>query len=93
MKRYIDEQLAHFIAFIQSPRITTDIPFGERKPELDSGEEITVPDVIRKLIHLRSLLNTSCTVKRRLTEIDSKGQHHRLYRLFSKNASCRRVKV
>lgn len=53
MKRYTDNQLAHFIAFIQSPHITTDIPFGERKLKLSSGEKIVVPDVIRNIIPTR----------------------------------------
>lgn len=53
IKRYTDEQLAHFIAFIQSPHITTDIPFGERKLKLSSGEKVTVPDVIRNIIPSR----------------------------------------
>jgi hypothetical protein len=53
MKRYTDEQLAHIIAFIQSPHITTGIPFGERKLELNGGEKITVPDIIDNMIHLR----------------------------------------
>jgi hypothetical protein len=53
IKRYTDDQLAHFIAFIQSPHITTDIPFGERKLKLSSGEKITVPDVIRNIIPSR----------------------------------------
>ena len=53
IKRYTDEQLAHFIAFIQSPHIITDIPFGERKLKLSSGEKVTVPDVIRNIIPSR----------------------------------------
>jgi hypothetical protein len=53
IKWYTDEQLTHFIAFIQSPHITTDISFGEQKLELNNGEKITVPDVIRNMIHSR----------------------------------------
>jgi hypothetical protein len=55
MKRYIDEQLVHFIAFIQPPHITTDIPVGERKLEPNGGEKITVPDVIDNMTHLRTV--------------------------------------
>jgi hypothetical protein len=53
IKRYTDVQLAHLLTGMQSPHITTDIPFGERKLKLNGGETITVPDVIRKMIHLR----------------------------------------
>ena len=62
MKRYTDDQLAHFIAFIQSPHITTDIPFGERNLKLSSGEKITVPDVIRNIIPSR----IGCSIPRLL---------------------------
>jgi hypothetical protein len=53
VQRYTEEQLAHFITFIQSPHITTDIPFGERKLKLSNGEKITVPDIIRNIIPSR----------------------------------------
>lgn len=43
----------HFLEFLQSPHITTDMPFGERKIKLSTGEQIVVPDVIRNLIPSR----------------------------------------
>ena len=52
-QRYTEQQLIHFIDFIQSPHITTDIPFGERTIKLSSGSKIIVPDVIRNIIPSR----------------------------------------
>ena len=49
VERYYDDQLAHFIGFIQSPHITTDIPFGERKLKMSNGEKVMVRDVIRNI--------------------------------------------
>jgi hypothetical protein len=59
IERYTEEQLAHFIAFIQSPHITTDMPFGERKLKLSSGEKLVVPDVIRNIIPSQSPKRTA----------------------------------
>jgi hypothetical protein len=53
VQRYTEKQLTHFIAFIQSPHITTDMPFGERKLKLSNGKSIIVPDVIRNIIPTR----------------------------------------
>jgi hypothetical protein len=53
VQRYTQKQLSHFIAFIQSPHITTDMPFGERKIRLSNGKSIIVPDVIRNIIPSR----------------------------------------
>jgi len=52
-QRYTERQLAHFIDFVQSPHIITDMPFGERTIKLSSGQKITVPDVIRNIIPSR----------------------------------------
>lgn len=53
IQRYTEKQLTHFITFIESPHITTDMPFGERKIKLSDGESIIVPDVIRNIIPSR----------------------------------------
>ena len=53
IERYTERQLCHFITFIQSPHITTDMPFGERKLKLSNGDQISVPDVIRNTIPSR----------------------------------------
>jgi hypothetical protein len=53
VQRYTEKQLSHFITFIQSPHITTDMPFGERTLKLSNGESITVPDVIRNIVPSR----------------------------------------
>lgn len=50
VENYTGEQRIHFITFIQSLHITTDIPFGEQKLKLSSGEKLVVPDVIRHAI-------------------------------------------
>ena len=49
-QRYTEQQLAHFINFVQSPHIITDMPFGERTIKLSSGQKIAVSHVIRNTI-------------------------------------------
>jgi hypothetical protein len=53
IERYTEEQLTHFISSTQSPHITTDMPFGERKLQLSSGEQSVVPDIIRNMTPTR----------------------------------------
>ena len=43
-------QIDHFIAFITSPHIVQDLPFGERTIMLSMKETIKVPNVIRMII-------------------------------------------
>ena len=47
--RYDDYQLEHFIEFIVSPHICTDLPFGESKLQLSTGETLLIPLTIRNL--------------------------------------------
>ena len=51
--RYTDEQLQDFIDFILSPHITTDLPFGEKKMKLSTGEIVIAPNTIRNMIPQR----------------------------------------
>ena len=43
-------QIDHFIAFIISPHIIQDLPFGERSIMSSTKETIKVPNVIRMII-------------------------------------------
>lgn len=47
--RYDDYQLAHFIEFIVSLHICTDLPFGEKQLHLSGGETLVIPLTIRNL--------------------------------------------
>ncbi|CAF3157820.1 unnamed protein product, partial [Rotaria sp. Silwood2] len=47
--RYEDYQLEHFIEFIVSPHICTDLPFGQKELHLSTGETILIPLTIRNL--------------------------------------------
>ena len=47
--RYDDYQLEHFIEFIVSPHICTDLPFGEKELHLSTGETLLIPLTIRNL--------------------------------------------
>lgn len=49
VQRFSSAQVTHFIDFILSPHICTDMPFGEKKIKLSNGTELTVPDTIRNL--------------------------------------------
>lgn len=53
IERYSRDQISHFIDFIVSPHITIDLPFGERKIRLSTGEMLLVPDVVRNHIPSR----------------------------------------
>ena len=46
-------QVEHFIEFVTSQNVIKDLPFGTRKLQLTSGEEINIPNVIRLLIPSR----------------------------------------
>ncbi|CAF4417978.1 unnamed protein product [Rotaria magnacalcarata] len=47
--RYDDYQLEHFIEFIVSPHICTDLPFGQKELHLSTGETLLIPLTIRNL--------------------------------------------
>lgn len=46
-------QLDHFLAYITSPHIVQDLPFGEKTLKLSSGWVISVPNVIRTMVPQR----------------------------------------
>ncbi|CAF1119387.1 unnamed protein product [Didymodactylos carnosus] len=52
-QRFEDYQVEHFIDFILSPHICTDMPFGEQSLKLSDGAELLVPNTIRNLIPSR----------------------------------------
>ncbi len=47
--RYDDYQLEHFIEFIVSPHICSDLPFGEKQLKLSTGDLLVIPMTIRNL--------------------------------------------
>ena len=47
VQRFDDQQIAHFVDFIVSPHVCTDLPFGEKILKLSSGTELFVPNTIR----------------------------------------------
>ena len=47
------QQLDHFLAFITSPHLVQDLPFGQNMLTLSSGKTIEIPNVIRTLIPRR----------------------------------------
>lgn len=50
----VDElQLDHFLAFITSPHINLDLPFGQRYLHLSNGKILETPNVIRSMIPQR----------------------------------------
>ncbi len=71
VQRYTEKQLVHFILFIQSPHITTDMPFGERKLKLSNGENVIVPDIIRNIIPTELYPNILPTVKKQVMKMNS----------------------
>ena len=47
------KQLDHFLAYITSPHLVQDLPFGEKTLKLSSGRVLQVPNVIRMMIPQR----------------------------------------
>lgn len=47
------KQLDHFLAFITSPHLVQDLPFGQKHLKLSSGKILEVPNVIRTMIPRR----------------------------------------
>jgi len=54
--RYETYQLEHFIEFLTSPHICTDLPFGEKSLQLSSGETLLIPLTIRNLAPQRIVM-------------------------------------
>ncbi|CAF1548652.1 unnamed protein product [Adineta ricciae] len=51
--KYSNIQVDHFIEYILSPHITTDLPFGEKSMTMSNGAIISIPNHIRNLIPSR----------------------------------------
>ena len=49
VKRFDDRQIAHFVDFLVSSHVCTDLPFGENVLKLSSGIELFVPNTIRNM--------------------------------------------
>jgi hypothetical protein len=54
--RFTTNQVDHFIEYILSPHITNDLPFGNKKIKMSSGETIEIPNHIRNIIPSRIIL-------------------------------------
>ncbi|CAF1544084.1 unnamed protein product [Didymodactylos carnosus] len=53
LARFSDFQVEHFIDFILSSHICTDLPFGEQRLRLSTDVELYVPNTIRNMIPSR----------------------------------------
>lgn len=47
-----DQQISHFLDFIMSPAVMTDVPFGEKHVKLTTGEQIDVPKIIQIVLEV-----------------------------------------
>lgn len=47
--RFTSVQVEHFIDFILSPHVSTDVPFGEKTLQLSNATTLNVPDMIRSM--------------------------------------------
>lgn len=55
VQRFSESHVAHFIDFIISAHVCTDLPFGEKTLKLASGDELYVPNTIRDMGPTRSI--------------------------------------
>ena len=53
MQRFDYDQVEHFIEFITSEHVCTDLPFGERCRKQSNGNELFIPNTIRNMIPTR----------------------------------------
>jgi hypothetical protein len=53
IQRFDYDQVEHFIEFITSEHVCTDLPFGERCLKQSNGNELFVPNTIRNMIPTR----------------------------------------
>ncbi|CAF3420316.1 unnamed protein product [Rotaria socialis] len=53
VQRFDYDQVEHFIDFITSEHVCTDLPFGEKCLKQSNGEELYVPNTIRNMIPTR----------------------------------------
>jgi hypothetical protein len=53
LQRFSEEQVHHFIDFVISPHVCSDVPFGEKLIHLTDGTEVFIPEVIRNMIPSR----------------------------------------
>jgi hypothetical protein len=53
LERYNEQQVGHFLEFVLSPSITTDIPFGKKSLKLTTGETLDVVNTVRNTISTR----------------------------------------
>ncbi|CAF1169907.1 unnamed protein product [Didymodactylos carnosus] len=53
VQRFDYDQVEHFIEFITSEHVCTDLPFGERCLKQSNGNELFVPNTIRNMIPTR----------------------------------------
>ncbi|CAF1193962.1 unnamed protein product [Didymodactylos carnosus] len=53
VNRFDDAQVEHFVDFLTSDHVSTDLPFGEKCMKLTDGTELFVPDTIRNIIPTR----------------------------------------
>ena len=56
MMRVSTAQIDHFIAFITSPHVIQDLPFGEKTIMLSTKETIKAPNIIRMIIPERIII-------------------------------------
>ncbi|CAF4270041.1 unnamed protein product, partial [Rotaria sp. Silwood2] len=54
--RFTISQVNHFIEYILSPHIITDLSFGNKKLTMSSGETIEIPNHIRNIIPSRIIM-------------------------------------
>ncbi|CAF3154566.1 unnamed protein product [Rotaria sp. Silwood2] len=53
VQRYNEQQVGHFLEFVVSPCVTTDIPFGKKTLKLTTGKTLEVVNTIRNTISTR----------------------------------------
>ena len=53
LERYNEQQVSHFLEFLLSPSITSDLPFGMKSIKMATGETLEVPNTCRNIIPTR----------------------------------------
>ena len=83
-----DATIDHFLDFMLSPNIISDIPFGQKKLKLSTGQEINMPSVI--MMHTRSKVVRKYIAYCKETGIETVGERTLLRMMHNLGPKLRR---
>ncbi|CAF4621306.1 unnamed protein product, partial [Rotaria sp. Silwood2] len=90
VQRFDDHQIVHFIDFIVSPHVCTDLPFGEKVLKLSSVVELFIPNTIRNMGATRIIDQYFHYCKEMCSDLEPLGKNSLITILDTCKASTRK---